>query len=1146
MAGEINVGGIRIGVSLATENLVKGIDGVQKEMRKLGRNLERAGKELTIGLSAPLLALGGLGTKAAIDFQSAFAGVRKTVNATEPEFKVLEAGIRNMAKRLPTTAIEIAKVAENAGQLGIKKENILEFTETLVRLGDSTNITASEASILLAQFANFADLPQDEFDNLGAAIVDLGNNSAALENKIVDMLHAIGAAGSQISLTHGEMVGFAAAVASTGIEAEKGGSAISKTFRDMNSAVLSNSDDLKAYSKIAGTDFKKAFQEDAGSAIVAFVNGLNQIKKSGGDMAAALESVGINELRAVDAWSRLGANAQLLADSLARGNKAFAENQALVDESNKRYQTWASQIAINKNIFNDFAISIGQTLAPIFVNLTSLLASITDGFAGLSPFIKDFVFIVGAAVALAGPVTYLSGAFLTLWGSISAPGLVAIAAIAAVSAAGYTLYNNWQGIIAGLKALWTDFVNFLGRNLTDVGNQLKEFANVGKRMLGQQELQMSVWENRVPNIKATKSVKENKEAFDALKDSIKGVLPEMKEVPKNFEKMGDAAKDSSKKLYELIDIQQTLNDQLLSADLTRSVEELGEGFQNQVIKIEKVQEVLSNLRDAYIKLGLSAEKVDSIIAGVDLIPEAKQEQSGEKVESGFSKIAKSFGISLLDETTELGGALSLQIQNSLAQGITAAFNSGSVEDAIKGMATSLAEGIGSAIGGPILGAFAALATDGVIKAGGSIVKGDKISDRDAIKGSLAFGPAAPLAFAGSQIYNSLISSRDPQDAARGQVESFIENALGENVIFDGFVENFGEAFDQIAGDGKGAFETLGTYLTSLAGVTEDVGAQIGFVLSQNVNGNLNEARMMVQQLGISAQDLETHFVSLGESGAQSWHAVEVALQGVNSLTGEGLVEVGNLRGAYDQLANSAGKGKEPLIALQNLAVEGAEKGLTSIAQLRDAMLASGEFSAEEVNRLYTALGQRNITTLDELKNASTRVLGGVVADLESLGMKWGDFSDSIKGTTQELDGLQDKLNTISREVDIDVNLNYNENNKPDALDLNILPSANGNAFSNGTVQKFATGGIFGSPTLFGYGKNLGMLGEAGPEAVMPLTKINGKLGVMAEPVKGGQGITINIDARGAERGVERNIMQAMTQLEDRVVSRAVQVMSRGY
>ena len=74
-------------------------------------------------------------------------------------------------------------------------------------------------------------------------------------------------------------------------------------------------------------------------------------------------------------------------------------------------------------------------------------------------------------------------------------------------------------------------------------------------------------------------------------------------------------------------------------------------------------------------------------------------------------------------------------------------------------------------------------------------------------------------------------------------------------------------------------------------------------------------------------------------------------------------------------------------------------------------------------------------------------------------------------------------------------------------------SANGNAFDNGQVHKFASGGVFGNgriltkPTMFALGGTMGIAGEAGPEGALPLKRMsNGKLGVH---MSGSQAMTIN-------------------------------------
>lgn len=113
---------------------------------------------------------------------------------------------------------------------------------------------------------------------------------------------------------------------------------------------------------------------------------------------------------------------------------------------------------------------------------------------------------------------------------------------------------------------------------------------------------------------------------------------------------------------------------------------------------------------------------------------------------------------------------------------------------------------------------------------------------------------------------------------------------------------------------------------------------------------------------------------------------------------------------------------------------------------------------------------------------------------------------------------------------------------------NFLANADGNVFSGGRVQAFANGGIVTGPTLFPMANGTGLMGEAGPEAVMPLTRIGGKLGVRA--VGGGGGNVYHIDARGAQEGVavqiRRELERAIPDINRRGVATSIAAGRRGY
>ena len=99
--------------------------------------------------------------------------------------------------------------------------------------------------------------------------------------------------------------------------------------------------------------------------------------------------------------------------------------------------------------------------------------------------------------------------------------------------------------------------------------------------------------------------------------------------------------------------------------------------------------------------------------------------------------------------------------------------------------------------------------------------------------------------------------------------------------------------------------------------------------------------------------------------------------------------------------------------------------------------------------------------------------------------------------------------------------------------LGALFSAKGNAFTNGRrITAFARGGVVDGPTAFPMARGIGIMGEAGPEAILPLKRgRGGKLGVAAEG--GGGGVTliapISVDARGAVAGIGAEVGRQVTQ-----------------
>lgn len=402
-------------IALNESNLKKAGDAAEKagkKMQDIGGKMDKAGSALTVGLTAPIVAAAGYATKAATDFESAFAGVRKTVDATEEQLNELETGIRDMSKELPSSANEIAAVAESAGQLGIQTDNILGFSKAMIDLGNATNMSANEAASALAQFANITQMSQKDFDRLGSVIVDLGNNSATTEKDIVNMGMRLAGAGKQVGMTEAQIMAISAALASVGIEAEAGGSAFSKVMVNMQLAASKGGKDLDNFAKVAGmssSEFAKAYKENAAGALTAFVSGLGKLKESGGDAIGTLDDMGITEVRMRDALLRSAGAGDVLSESIDRASKAWDENNALTKEAEQRYGTTESKMKIAKNEIDDAAITIGKNLLPVVADLAGGLADAAQAFGSMDPAAQKAVIALLGVVAGIGPVLKVTG-----------------------------------------------------------------------------------------------------------------------------------------------------------------------------------------------------------------------------------------------------------------------------------------------------------------------------------------------------------------------------------------------------------------------------------------------------------------------------------------------------------------------------------------------------------------------------------------------------------------------------------------------------------------------------------------------------------------------------------------------------------------
>ena len=471
-----------------------------------GRTMSGVGNALTAGLTVPIVAAGIAMTNTAMQFESAFAGVEKTVDGTAEQMAALEQGIRDMALEIPATREEIAGVAEAAGQLGIQTDNILEFTRVMVDLGESTNMSATDGATALARFANITQMSQDNFSNLGSTIVALGNNMATTESEITDFALRLAGAGKQVGMTEPDILAIGAALSSVGIEAEAGGSAISKTMISIETAVQSGSKELDSWAKAAGMSadaFTDAWEKDPAAALATVVKGLGNMEAQGSSTLQMLDELGITEIRQRDALLRAAGAGDLLTNALNTSGKAWEENSALSEEAAKRYETFESQMVILQNKVSDVALEFGEALIPALTDAIDAAQPVIDWakelaekFAALDKEEQQQVLKWVAIAAAIGPVLSITGNLVTVVGGLikgygAIQGVLAAYTAKQAAAAAATTASNTalaatsglsMGAQAGLVAMAGVAGYALGNLMIDIIGVRDELEALGEKL----------------------------------------------------------------------------------------------------------------------------------------------------------------------------------------------------------------------------------------------------------------------------------------------------------------------------------------------------------------------------------------------------------------------------------------------------------------------------------------------------------------------------------------------------------------------------------------------------------------------------------------------------------------------------------------
>lgn len=433
-----------------------------------GNFMQRTGFILSFQLTAPLVALGKTVFNASTDFETAFTNVRKNVNdAAEKDFPILERALRDMSIQTGVSAIDLATIAGEAGQVGISAKNIVPFTETIAKLRVATNLGA-EATQELARIATLTGTTN--FPALGNAITLVGANTNATEKEIVHMAAGLAGTARVIGLSTADVIGLAAGFSSLGIQAEAGRGSFQKLGFAISGAVADNGKDLQIWAEVANqttdefaTSFRtkpieailaviqgfgelreegvlvkdKVFTEigltaaefgdmlktDAAGAVALYEQGLAKVGGQGTDLNKVLTALGLNEIRIKDLLLRSASAHGDVTKAVRDSNKEYATGNATQIEFEKKLKSTQGQLDVLKAKLIDAAIDVGKLITPDVLEaattFTKVIIDLAKEFSKLDKETRHNI-LFGAAVAAAlAPIVVILGALASVIGLVA-------------------------------------------------------------------------------------------------------------------------------------------------------------------------------------------------------------------------------------------------------------------------------------------------------------------------------------------------------------------------------------------------------------------------------------------------------------------------------------------------------------------------------------------------------------------------------------------------------------------------------------------------------------------------------------------------------------------------------------------------------
>lgn len=396
--------------------------------------------------------------KKAIEFESVMADVRKVVDVTDGEFKTLGRAIMDMSTKIPMSANGIGAIVAAAGQSGVAKNELLGFAASAAKMGVAFDMSGQEAGQTMASWRAGMAITQKQAESLADAVNYLDANMNAGSKEISDVIRRQGAVAKAAGLNEIQIAALSAALLNSGAESDVAATAL----KNLTNALTKGGSATKAQEKVfdqLGLKSEKVtaqMQKDAEGTIKMV---FGRLAEAPAEIRGSLVGDLFGE-EAKGAIMPLLVNLKAMEEAFNSVADASKYAGSMQKEYDVRSKTTANNLQLLDSTVNRVGEAFGSALLPALNDSIGPMANVAVKVGSMLEDMPAFSHVIGvAAVGIGAYATSIGVATAAQWGlnvAMSAnPIGVAIAELAAFGAMAYTVYKNWDPIVAWFSEKFT-------------------------------------------------------------------------------------------------------------------------------------------------------------------------------------------------------------------------------------------------------------------------------------------------------------------------------------------------------------------------------------------------------------------------------------------------------------------------------------------------------------------------------------------------------------------------------------------------------------------------------------------------------------------------------------------------------------------